>query len=297
MSTNGFYLFPAYLLVFLAVLLGMAWWDRRRRRTRPPFPENLKLRRMPGEYLWRRVLENDESDMLWLLGASLIPLFVGIGVPQIAAQYFSSSLVTGLVLTVVLFTFSLLLCVRWYHQRLQRRADDYLGFFGERYVAEWLDPLKASGWFIFHDVPCAGAAGKFNLDHVAVGPGGVWVVETKTRRKGRARPGFEEHKVVFDGTRIIWPWGEDTTALQQASANARWLKEWLAKVTGKDFPVSAVLTFPGYHITEEKLGAVRVVYTKGLTGVVTSHGTGVLRAEDIDLIRRQLEERCRNVEY
>lgn len=36
-----------------AVLVGVIWWDRRRRRTRHPLPENLKLLRMPGEYLWR----------------------------------------------------------------------------------------------------------------------------------------------------------------------------------------------------------------------------------------------------
>jgi len=108
-----------------------------------------------------------------------------------------------LVVAVVLFAFSLLLCVRWCQGQLQRQADDYLGFFGERYVAGWLDPLKAQGWFIFHDVPCAGATEQFNLDHVAVGPGGVWVVETKTRRKGRARPGRKEHEVVFDGVQII----------------------------------------------------------------------------------------------
>src|SRR5690606_5046380 len=113
----------------------------------------------------------------------------------------------------------------------------YLGFFGERYVAEWLEPLKADGWFIFHDIPCLGAAGKFNLDHVAVGPGGIWLIETKTRRKGKARPGLKEHEVTFDGARIIWPWWDDTDSLKQASDNARWLSDWLEKMTGKIFQV------------------------------------------------------------
>lgn len=297
MNLNGLILILAYVGSFLAVLVGMIWWDRRRWRTRKPFPEDLKLLRMPGEYLWRRVIENDESDMLWWFLVMTVPLLIGGGILYIVGKIFPASLVVGLVITVVVFAFSLMLCARWFQGRLRRRANDYLGFFGERYVAEWLDPLKADGWFIFHDVPCIGATGKFNLDHVAVGPGGIWVVETKTRRKGRARPEFKEHEVTFDGEQIIWPWGEDKTALRQASNNAGWLKEWLKKMTGKDYEITAVLTFPGYCVIERKLGPVRVVNPKGLPQVLVGRGKNLLHKPDIDLVRRQLEERCRDVEY
>lgn len=53
-----------------------------------------------------------------------------------------------------------------------------LGLFGERAVADELDKLVGSGYRIFHDVPCLGATGPFNLDHVVVGKGGVAVIET-----------------------------------------------------------------------------------------------------------------------
>ena len=295
MKTSAF--FTVYVFAFCAVLLGVVWWDQRKRHTRRPLPEDVKLLRMPGEHLWRRVAAGDESDPQWFLAAIVIPLLVGLGALEVVRRLPASWIYGGLVGFVVLFFFSLLLCVRWLQQRLHRRADDYLGFFGERYVGEILDQLKAKGWFIFHDVQCPGATGKFNLDHVAVGSGGVWVVETKTRRKGRARPGFKEQNVTFDGKRIIWPWGEDTDALQQTRNNVNWLKQWLQKMTGKEFPVYGVLTLPGYYVTEQRLADVRVVYTKGLRDVVVSHGTSVLRPEDIDLIRRQLEEKCRDVEY
>lgn len=185
----------------------------------------------------------------------------------------------------------------WLQRRLNQRAHNYLGFFGERYVAEWLDPLKADGWHVFHDVPCEGASGKFNLDHVAVGPGGVWLVETKTRRKGKARPGLKEHEVVFDGSKIVWPWWDDTDSLKQANDNARWLRGWLKEMTGKAFDVAAVLTFLGYWVIERKLGPVRLANPKVLPQVLTSRGKGILNRDDIDLIRRQLEARCRDVGY
>ncbi len=49
---------------------------------------------------------------------------------------------------------------------------------GERLVADELDQLAASGWRVLHDVRWPGRP-VANLDHVAVGPGGVVVVDTK----------------------------------------------------------------------------------------------------------------------
>jgi len=40
-----------------------------------------------------------------------------------------------------------------------------------------------------------------------------------------------------------------------------------------------------------------VGYTKGLRDTITSCGNNVIRPEDIDLIRRQLEAKSRDVEY
>ncbi|TXR55489.1 NERD domain-containing protein [Quadrisphaera setariae] len=60
-------------------------------------------------------------------------------------------------------------------QNLQRwRA----GLAGERQVADVLSGLVAAGWVVLHDLHWPGRP-KANLDHVAVGPGGVVVVDTK----------------------------------------------------------------------------------------------------------------------
>jgi hypothetical protein len=45
----------------------------------------------------------------------------------------------------------------------------------ERRTARELRPLVAAGWFAVHDVPCRLG----NMDHVVIGPGGVFVLETK----------------------------------------------------------------------------------------------------------------------
>lgn len=296
MNTHGLLFFLGYAVVFAAVLVGVTRWDRRRRRTRHPLPENFKLLRMPGEYLWRQVIHRDETEMQWFLGALVLPLIAGAFVLQVLAWLFPHSTTAVLTASLTSFALFLLLCVRFLETRLQRRADDYLGFIGERYVAERLDPLKAAGWFLFHDVPFDGAAGKFNIDHVAVGPRGVWVVETKTRRKGKAKPGRKPHEVEFDGRQVIWPWCEETDSLQQATDNARSLGDWLKTMTGKTYPVSAVLAIPGYSVIERAIKPIRVANPKNLSDVLTAPINPVLPREDIGLIRRQLEAKCRDVE-
>jgi hypothetical protein len=81
-----------------------------------------------------------------------------------------------------------------------------------------------------------------------------------------------------------------------AFENARWLRDDLKKLTGRQYDVRGVLTFPGWWVTERKLGSVRVVNPKGLPGVLSSRGKSVLANEDIDLVQRQLEAKSRDVE-
>jgi len=49
---------------------------------------------------------------------------------------------------------------------------------GERKVGEILEELESAGWRVLHDV----SLGRGNIDHVLVGPGGAFTVETKSNR-------------------------------------------------------------------------------------------------------------------
>lgn len=50
------------------------------------------------------------------------------------------------------------------------------GAAGEEWVGALLDGLEARGWHAIHDV----SLGNGNVDHIAIGPGGVFTVETKS---------------------------------------------------------------------------------------------------------------------
>jgi hypothetical protein len=51
------------------------------------------------------------------------------------------------------------------------------GAAGERRTARLLDPLERHGWAILHDL--AVPSSQANLDHLAIGPGGVFVIDSK----------------------------------------------------------------------------------------------------------------------
>jgi Nuclease-related domain len=54
------------------------------------------------------------------------------------------------------------------------------GAAGERRTARLLAPLERHGWAILHDLAVPGSAA--NLDHLALGPGGVFVIDSKQYR-------------------------------------------------------------------------------------------------------------------
>jgi Nuclease-related domain len=58
------------------------------------------------------------------------------------------------------------------------------GAAGERRTAPLLDPLERHGWAVLHDLAVPGS--RANIDHLVIGPGGVFVIDSKQYR-GRLR--------------------------------------------------------------------------------------------------------------
>lgn len=196
------------LLVTLygGAVIGLLVLLRKRRKTRWPFKEDDRLLRSPGETLRRKWIELQEAFAFEFFGGIIVTLGVcWLGAKLSAAGFFSGDARFGFVALIagLASAFSL-----WRISKLWRRAsNNRLGWFGERMVGEQLDKAAIEGWRAFHDVPFSKDGKNFNIDHVLVGPRGVFVVETKTRRKGNARPGFKDHEVIFDGRQLIWALG------------------------------------------------------------------------------------------
>jgi hypothetical protein len=66
------------------------------------------------------------------------------------------------------------------------------GAAGERRTARLLDPLQWHGWVVLHDLAVPGS--RANVDHLVIGPGGVFVIDSKDYR-GRLQ---------LDGSGLLW---------------------------------------------------------------------------------------------
>ena len=284
-----------FILTTGTYIAGVALAAKRTRTGRYPVGKDIKLLRQPGEGLRERIEKIDGQMNDEIFKGFLVPLCV-LFLPLIVLKWLKVGDQILIVLVVILVGYLISLGYRvWTLRKLViELRDARLGLVGERVVADALEPLKESGYRVFHDIPAQGATKAFNLDHVVVGPTGVFAIETKARRKYEARDGGKDHEVKFDGEALIWPNGRDTDSVKQARDNARWLEEWLFKLLGRRPVVTPILAIPGWYTDETAHGNLRVLSHKRLTHYL-SQGSR-LDGDAVDLIARQLDSLCRNVE-
>lgn len=148
---------------------------------------------------------------------------------------------------------------------------------GEKAVGQYLERLREDGYTVFHDIVATG----FNIDHVLIGPAGVFSIETKTFSKA---PGpdvkvrFDGEVLTVDGVKL------DRDPVAQARGQARWLQDLLEQSTGRRFPVRPVILFPGWFV-EQKPGTSRATWVLEPKALPTFLGneSRVLSSEDVKL--------------
>jgi hypothetical protein len=278
--------FLAAILCLIPPALTIHRLTRKRKEERElrksPFKE---LRRRPaGETLRIKLAELDDQGLADFAGMVFFPLILVAELPFLHP--------TDPITTIILFVASVGSSI-FFGRRLTRRrklrSDYQLGFDGERFVGEELSRLIALKYEIYHDVPFDG----FNIDHVLVGPGGVFIVETKARRKPVNEDGKEEYRVTFDGKLLHWPWGSDRFGIDQAKDNARTLSTWLSSAVGEGVWVTPILAFPGWMVERTVLSNdIHVLNPKQIKNTWASLPQ-ILTASKIIQICHQLNQKCR----
>jgi len=156
-----------------------------------------------------------------------------------------------------------LLGVAHYAIPLVHRRD--LGAVGEEYVGSVLTALDER-WSVIHDA----AIGAGNIDHIVIGPGGVFAVETK------ARGGNVRVRDVHGAT------------VYQARAHRRALEE----IAG--CPAEPLLVFSRAWVDRPlaRRGGVRVLPARMLVAHLRTRPT-VLEPADVQRVRRLIEDGVR----
>jgi hypothetical protein len=277
-------------LVFFLPLAALGWVlhsKRKRYKAEAHEPFTQLPLRPPGESLREHLekLAEDYDHHVTTAALAMVCAALVVGTTPRAQQFW-----VGVVLFVIVCGFTL-----WSGTKaivLVRKIWDYrLGFAGERVVGEELNQLLASGFRVFHDVPFDG----FNIDHVVVGPLGVFAVETKTRRKPADLRGKEKATVEVFGDVLEFPHGREEKAVPQARLNAKTLGEWLTKATGETVIVSAIVTLPGWWVNRRQVHDVNVLNPQEIKRSFPSRPRYPLTPEQMQRIVHQLTERCRMI--
>ncbi len=194
--------------------------------------------RLPGQSLEeeRRELISDKVEP-WLLTALLFVMFAALE----WWRYLTHALFAPVI--VSLAAVASIAIAAWRVLRLRPRLKALrLGIQGEKVVGQYLEGLRAEGYSVFHDVMAVG----FNIDHVLIGPAGVFVIETKTWTKPSG-----DAQIHFNGDQLMaGSFVPDRDPVAQAQATARWLGAELLRSTGKDFAVWPVVLFPGWFVKQ-----------------------------------------------
>lgn len=279
-----------WMLLFCVPLLLVGWRvavakAAYKAEAEEPFTD-LPLR-LPGESTRKRAEEHFEKLTDWVLLLAVVSMLAGSAVtmgPEAGRPTRAAVLGVSVVVLALVARPRIMKALRGYW-------NCQLGFKGERAVAEELNQLLSQGWRVFHDVPFDG----YNVDHVAVGPVGVFAIETKARRKWRDRASAHAaHIVKWDGRQLTWPSGvKNDFGLEQAKRNAAAVAEFLTKATGEAVTCQPVLTLPGWYVEATGRGSVIVASAKGLCKVLPRCGSEEISPVLVQRMAYQLEQRCR----
>lgn len=216
-----------------------------------------------------------------LMGPMMVALLFGAwAMLEWVRYYFPAKLAPWLV--TVFAILALVYCLWQFRKYWPKVKQLQLAEDGEKAVGQFLDRLRESGYMVFHDVVGTG----FNVDHVIIGPAGVFTVETKTWKK----PVNGDAKITFDGEKLASNgFAPDRNPVVQAKAQARWLRDLLVESTGKSLSVWPVLLFPGWYVenTREAWGEIWVLEPKALPKFLQNKGQR-LAPEDASLASAHL---------
>jgi hypothetical protein len=200
-------------------------------------PLKAKPLRNPGQSLDEEIerLTGDQLGNLLLVLACVLGMVVLAWVQWLGKMVWHPGLVTVVALPIVAF-----IAVRLVRMR-RRLVRLRLGRDGERAVGQFLESLRKDGHVVLHDVVGEG----FNLDHVLIGPKGVFALETKTYTKpARGNP---QIKVTAAGICLGGGRPRDRS-IKQTAAQRVWLRRLIKELTGRDLRVRSVLLYPGWFV-------------------------------------------------
>lgn len=285
-----YYLLPLIFLFPLAAAAVVVVALRSLHDARVHSPFDAHPLREPGQSLRDRL---DKAFSILFLNASLgpiitlAPLVYGMGRMLFSRQQNWVEWALYGALCTVLAIFVSLRLIRDY-QRIRRLK---LGLACELAVGQELDHLihpEAHPYYVFHDVP----ADTFLIDHVAVTPHGVFVIEVRARTPAMTPDGTIRNHVTVEHERLRFPGWNERKPQHKARQATRWVASWLNRELGQPVPVHGILVLPGWKIRHEARSTdLEVLSGEGLAAHIDAIRTGYIQQDVHDRIINALHQR------
>jgi len=205
-----------------------------------------KVRRLPGQSLREQFDDRFDNHITlpFMIAAA------GIVIAFIEAMHvygnLKPSMVFGLTMAIIGVLFVVLGLRKFKELRAIKRGER-----GELIVAQAIErDLLPNGYVVFHDVQLKGGKRRFNVDHLLIGPNGIFAIETKNYSK----PKRGEVKVTYDGKHVRWNGvSHKDDEARQAIAVAMAAKDLIFKETGLKVFVKPVLCAVGWFTCSNDL--------------------------------------------
>jgi len=275
-------------LIFATIYVLKFYHSRKKRRV--PFTD--RFYRAPGQSLFEKLDDLNIDLNAYLAMMINAPLILyAVYMTQLYYRKGPLPIITTLAFILVgclitgYFVFKMVQCFN-----LRRKLR--LGYEGEIATGQELNKMMRKRYHVYHDF----VADKFNIDHIVVGPAGVFAVETKARAKPMTESPSEDAKVSYDGKCLHYPKWRENKPLEQAKRQATWLERWLTSATGEKTRVRPVVALPGWYVTRTSPDGILVINPKQFAGIAKPLGGKILNEGQISRIIHQIDQRCKNIE-
>lgn len=272
------------------IYLLLVWFRWKRRGRRNPICRDTL--RGPGESLRKKIALLDEQINDLALYFVAIAMFAMSIIMTPTLKHGKAPGLGDFILSFIMLVILLPIPIVKLNRRLLERVHYLLGLDAELAVGRELNHVMREGFYVFHDFP----EDHNNIDHVVVGPSGVFAVETKGRAKPDKDRGAIDATVIFKGDVLHFPDNvKETAALIQARKQATTLSNWLSRAVGESVKVRPVLAFPGWYVELKQPGDMIFLLGKSEHYAKALKGKEVLSEKMIKRIVHQLEAKCRDV--
>lgn len=163
------------------------------------------------------------------------------------------------------------------------------GIEAEKAVGQFLEQFRSQGYKVIHDITVKTGDKFFNIDHLLIGPKGLFTIETKSWRK----PNRGKCIIVYDGQKVlINGQAPDRDPIAQALGQSAWVRDYLKSCTAlTTIPITPLVVYPGWFIDYLQAGNAKVkVASEQLIWSCIQSSPFQLAPHDAMLIESRLSE-------